>query len=347
MQLLTVKGLLRDSTILIGESVNNLSKYIPQDNVLIIADIKMKDLPGMHLPAYPTYFFRAQEKAKGFSTVADIYKWLLEQGADRSTFIVGIGGGIICDITGFVASTFMRGLRFGLMPTTLLSQVDASVGGKNGLNFDGFKNIIGTFNQPDWVLCDINILKTLPIEEFKSGMAEVIKHAIIFDADMLAVIEKHENLLSSFNPEVMQYLVKRSVEIKADIVSADELETGLRRKLNLGHTWGHAVESVTGIFHGYAVSIGLAFAAHFSVYKGYLSREEHDRIITLLDSLKLPTTINADLAPILNSLAHDKKKQKDSIHFVFISSIGEVKTELVSIDEIKTFAHEHYVKNLC
>lgn len=347
MQLLTVKGLLRNSSIFIGESILNLSKHIPQSNVLIIADFKLKGMPGVQLPSYPTYFVDAQEKNKSFNAVTHLYSWLLEQGADRSTFIIGIGGGITCDIAGFVASTFMRGLRFGLVPTTLLSQVDASVGGKNGLNFEGYKNIIGTFNQPDWVLCDISILKTLPIEELRSGMAEVIKHAIILDADKFGMIEKHKDILSSFNGEVMQYLVKRSVEIKAEIVSTDELETGLRRKLNLGHTWGHAVETATGITHGYAVSIGLAFTARFSMYKGYLSDDECNRIITLLKDLDLPTTINADLIPILNSLTRDKKKQKDSIHFVFITSVGEVKTELVTIDEIKTFAHEHYVKNLC
>lgn len=347
MELLTVKGLLRSSSILVGESINNLSKYAPQNNVLIVADSIMKDMPGIQLPDYPTYFVHAQEKNKSITTITNIYGWLLEQDADRSTFIVGMGGGITCDIAGFVASTFMRGLRFGLVPTTLLSQVDASVGGKNGLNFEGYKNIIGTFNQPDWVLCDISILKTLPIEELRSGMAEVIKHAIILDSDKFAMIEKHKDILSSFNDEVMQYLVKRSVEIKAEIVSADELETGLRRKLNLGHTWGHAVETTTGIAHGYAVSIGLAFAARFSVYKGYLSCDECNRIISILKDLALPTTITSDLTPILNSLARDKKKQKDSIHFVFITSVGEVKTELVTIDEIKTFAHEHYVKNLC
>lgn len=347
MQEIIINGLFGKSTILVGDSIDKLKDRIPHNNFFIIADSCLKALYYHRLPNVPVYYLTALEEQKSISTATSIYQWLLEHNADRSSFIVGMGGGITCDLAGFVASTFMRGVDFGLVPTTLLAQVDASVGGKNGVNLNGFKNIVGTITQPKWVLCDISLLASLPDEEYKNGLAEMVKHALILDENKFSFMERNQRELLTFNAELLPYLVSRSVQIKAQIVSEDERESGVRRKLNLGHTWGHAIETVTGISHGMAVSIGMAFAARFSVYKGYLCHNECKRIIELLNGLNLPTSADATTQTVLQALQHDKKRQQDSIHFVFIDKIGSVKTELIKIDEIARFAHAVEFENMC
>jgi 3-dehydroquinate synthase len=204
-------------------------------------------------------------------TVTTIFNQLVDMEVDRSTLILGIGGGIVCDIAGFVASTYMRGTPFGFVSTTLLSQVDASVGGKNGVNFGGYKNMVGVFNQPEFVVCDMMLLKTLPFREIQCGFAEIIKHGAIADHRMLDFIENHRDAALDLESRIVEHLVYRSVEIKAGVVTRDEREKGERRKLNFGHTFGHAIEKLTGIPHGEAVGIGMVMAAALSVKKGLLS----------------------------------------------------------------------------
>ena len=168
--------------------------------------------------------------------------------ADRASFIVGIGGGIVCDVTGYAASTYLRGLKFGFVASTLLAQVDAAVGGKNGVNWEGYKNMIGVFNQPDFVICDPLLLRTLPRREVLSGMAEVVKHALIADAGLFSYLEENGSGVLDLRPEVMERLVCDSVRIKSSIVNRDEREKGERRLLNFGHTFGHALEKVPPAF---------------------------------------------------------------------------------------------------
>lgn len=340
MEQVVINGLSGNSTIYIGESIDNLSKYIPSENVFIITDKNVEAHYGSRFPAFPVYTIEPGEGSKSFISATNVFRWLLDKGADRSSFIVGIGGGVVSDLAGFVASTYMRGISFGFVATTLLSQVDASVGGKNGVNLDGFKNIVGTFNQPQFVICDISTLGTLHRDEYCNGLAEVVKHALIYDADKFSFLEKNKSGIMAFNQTIMTFLVNRSVNIKADIVTADERENGIRRKLNLGHTWGHAVEKVTGMPHGQAVSIGMAFSAGFSLKKGYLGKVEHDRIIALLTDLGLPIVTTANPMVIFETLLRDKKKEQDGIHFVLMEGIGNVKVELLKTDEIKAFANE-------
>ncbi len=282
MEVIKIKGKESSSQIFIGERLGDLHMYIPQSNTFIITDTNVNKIYRKTFPNFPVFVMKAGETNKNLSTVAEIYRWLLDQGADRNSFIVGIGGGVVCDLAGFVASTFMRGVSFGFVATTLLAQVDASVGGKNGVDLDGYKNIVGTINQPKFVICDISMLKTLPYVELVSGLAEVVKHALIADSSKFEYIEKNSDSILALDLTMLEYLVTRSVRIKADIVEVDEREGGLRRVLNLGHTWGHAVEKITGISHGQAVSIGLVFTAKLSFNKGMITEIERDRIINLL-----------------------------------------------------------------
>ena len=261
MKTLEIHGSTGVSTILVGEKLKNLRKYIPAEKAVIITDANVKHFYQKNFPPYDVITIGTGEKIKNLDTVRYIYGKLVELEADRSTFIIGIGGGIVCDIAGFVASTYLRGVRFGFVSSTLLSQVDASVGGKNGVNFEGYKNIIGVFNQPQFVICDLNLLNTLPKKEVLYGLAEVVKHAAIGDMDLFTYLDDHYQKALTLDTGVIERLVYDSVVIKSAIVNRDEKEKGERRKLNFGHTFGHAVEKTTGVPHGEAVSIGMVMAS--------------------------------------------------------------------------------------
>jgi 3-dehydroquinate synthase len=243
MKKLLVRGSSGSSQLLVGESIDNLSRYIEPLRTIIITDKTVQGLYQDRFPDCPVIAMDQGEKIKTLETVKDLYGRLVELEADRSAFILAIGGGIVCDVAGFVASTYMRGIHFGFVSTTLLAQVDASVGGKNGVNFGGYKNMVGVFNQPEFVVCDLAMLKTLPVREILCGYAEIIKHGAIADARMLDFLETHRDAALDLDQAIVAFLVYRSVEIKAGVVTRDERERGERRKLNFGHTFGHAIES--------------------------------------------------------------------------------------------------------
>ncbi|MCP4664736.1 MAG: 3-dehydroquinate synthase, partial [Deltaproteobacteria bacterium] len=243
---------------------------------------------------------------------------------------------------GFVASVYMRGVRFGFVSTTLLSQVDASVGGKNGVNFRGYKNMVGVFSQPEFVICDTDLLGTLPEREIRCGLAEVVKHAAIADPDLFSYLEKNAEKALLLDAGVIEKLVYASVVIKSSVVNRDEREKGERMKLNFGHTLGHAIERVAGVPHGEAVSVGMAAAAELSKKRGYLSDEDAERIEALLRQLKLPTRLELDGDRVLDALKKDKKRKGDSIHFVFLHGIGNAVVEDVSISELAAVAKGLY-----
>ncbi len=336
MKTLEIHGKTGASTILVGERLQNLPQYIPATKAVIITDTNVKRLYQQHFPPHDIITIDTGEKIKNLDTVADIYQQLVALEADRSTFIVGLGGGIVCDITGYVASTYLRGVRFGFVSSTLLSQVDASVGGKNGVNFGGYKNIIGVFNQPEFVICDINLLHTLPVNELLCGLAEVVKHAAIADADLFAYLEKQYPKALALDNDVITKLVYDSVVIKSAVVNKDETEKGERRKLNFGHTFGHALEKTTGVPHGEAVSAGMVLASKLSVNRGHLPPAEAQRLEGLLAKLKLPTRIPADSQTILEAMRKDKKRQADQIYFVLLEALGQAAVEQISLKELET-----------
>jgi 3-dehydroquinate synthase len=330
----------KKSSVFIGESFNNAGKYLPGKQVVIVTDEVVDGLYGDQFPDFPKIVLGTGEEIKTLATVEHIIRQLIGMGIDRHGFLLGIGGGIVCDITGFAASVFMRGIDFGFVSTTLLSQVDASVGGKNGVNFDSYKNIVGNFNQPGFVICDLSMLKTLPEKEVRCGMGEVVKHALIKDAGMLEYIEKNHRKALALDEEVTGELVYRSIKIKSEVVNADEREQGERKKLNFGHTLAHAIEKHADISHGEAVSIGIMFASQVSYLLGMFGSEEVVRIKSLLESLDLPVRTTVDKALLAEAIEKDKKKNDRMIDFVLLDKLGNAVVKPVQIEEVKEWIFE-------
>jgi len=323
------------SVILIGERLENLSKYLPVKMPIIITDTNVKTHWGSYFPPGDVITIETGEAIKTLDTAGGIYKQLLGLGADRGSFIVGIGGGIVCDVAGFVASTYMRGVRFGFVSTTLLSQVDASVGGKNGINFGGYKNIVGVFSQPEFVICDQHLLATLPAREFQCGFAEVVKHGAIAAEDLFVYLEQNWSRALERDPEVIAKLVYDSAVIKSTVVSRDATEQGERRKLNFGHTLGHAIEKVLQVPHGEAVSAGMVLASRLSEKRGYLRPEDLTRLSDLLEKFRLPVRLEFNRRQVFEAIGKDKKREGELVQFVLLKRIGEAFVNEISLQELE------------
>lgn len=330
MKSLLLHGRNKICPIFLDASLQRLAKLLAGRRVLAIVDENVFAKHGQRLPKnIPLIILKAGENQKNLATVARIYGQLLKQKADRQTFILCVGGGVACDISGYVASTFMRGLDFGLLPTTLLAQTDAAIGGKNGVNFRGYKNIIGLIRQPDFVLCDSSFLATLPKKEILCGLAEITKHAVIASPDLFKLLETHSAKIMQINPSIMAKVMARSLPIKLAIVEADEREKGERKKLNFGHTLGHALEKVVTISHGEAVSAGMCFAAMLSQRYSGLRACEYERLLALLRALHLPLQVPVAKQRLKAAIFHDKKRHGGAIDFVMLERIG--KTRIVSL----------------
>ncbi len=285
------------------------------------------------------------EAYKDWQTLNLIFDALLKSRAERKTTLIALGGGVIGDMTGFAAACYQRGVPFIQVPTTLLSQVDSSVGGKTGINHPLGKNMIGAFYQPKLVLADTDTLKTLPARELSAGLAEVIKYGLIRDTDFLAWLEAGMDKLRALDPAAISHAIYRSCEIKAQVVAEDEREGGIRAILNLGHTFGHAIETGMGYgnwLHGEAVAAGMVLAADASRRKGWLSEAEVERTRKLIRAAGLP-----DAAPDLGVdryvefMGHDKKVEAGKIRFVLLKKIGEavITADLSAADLNATLAH--------
>ncbi len=338
MQTFQVRGESGLSSIHVGESLKNLESYLPSGcRTIIITDENIKKYYGADFPDVPVITIGTGESIKNLATIETILNELVRLSCDRSDFIVGIGGGIVCDITGFAASIFLRGIKFGFVSTSLLSQVDASVGGKNGVNLNAYKNLVGVFNQPEFVICDIELLNTLPSEEVSNGFAEIVKHALISDARLFEFIEENRDKALSLDHDTIFRLVADSVRIKSRIVQQDEKESGERRKLNFGHTIGHAIEKIENPGHGSAVSMGMVAAAMFSEQKGLMAHEDIMRINRLLKELNLPVSLTTPASAIVMAASRDKKKQGRDLFFVFLEKIGSALVEKISLDHMNDF----------
>lgn len=346
METFTINGNLGCSTIYVGEHLKNIGKYLPDTRIVIITDENVKKHYQKDFPDVPVIAIGTGEKIKTLATVEFILKELIRYACDRSSFIVGIGGGIVTDITGFAASVFLRGIKFGFVSTTLLAQVDASVGGKNGVNLDAFKNMVGVFNQPEFVICDISLLNTLPEMEISNGFAEIVKHALICDEALFEFIENNQEKALSLDYETIYKLVADCVRIKSGVVQRDEKESGERRKLNFGHTIGHAIEKIERTGHGRAVSIGMAAAARFSEQRRLISETEVSRIISLLRRLNLPTGFNYSAKAIMDAAGKDKKKQGQELYYIFLKKIGKAMVEKISYDEFNKFVTRNFTSKI-
>ncbi len=271
----------------------------------------------------------AGEQTKSLDAAAGLWDKLLDLGTDRRSLVVAVGGGVIGDLAGFIAATFARGLAYVQVPTTLLAQVDSSVGGKVGINLAGAKNMVGAFWQPSGVLIDTAVLESLPAREYRSGLAEVVKYGVILDAAFFAYLEAHVSELTERDPATLEYVIYRSCRLKANVVQGDERElTGARAALNYGHTFCHALETVThyGQFlHGEGVAIGMLCASRLAERLGRVDREFTARQHALLAALGLPVDFpDVDHQRILAAMSKDKKVEHGRLRFVLPTAMGHV-----------------------
>lgn len=274
------------------------------------------------------FVIEAGEKNKNLDTIKDIYKFLLGLKLDRNATLIALGGGVAGDITGFAAATFLRGINFVQVPTTLLAQSDSSVGGKVGVDFEGSKNIVGAFYQPKFVYINVNSLKTLPKRELQSGLAEVVKHGIIMDEEFYEYIDYNVNKIFSFDEAVLQYIAKTNCSIKGAVVEKDEKEGDLRAILNFGHTIGHAIETVMDfkLLHGECVSLGMIGALKMSLYLEMIDEESVNRVKRTLEKIGLPTSLEGiDVESVYKQMFYDKKLKGNKLTFILPrKKIGEV-----------------------
>jgi 3-dehydroquinate synthase len=275
---------------------------------------------------------QAGEEHKNQATVDTVINQLIQMEADRKTVLVGVGGGVVTDITGYVASIYMRGIPFGFVPTSLLAMVDASIGGKNGIDVGVYKNMVGIIRQPSFLLFDTSLLQTLPESEWRNGFAEIIKHASIKDAAMFKELEQNNLVYYQKKKKDLNDLVRRNALLKTKVVQQDEFEKGDRKLLNFGHTLGHALENQYDLSHGQAISIGMAYASQLS--QKFAGFKYVDRVVSLLDKYGLPTFTEFDKDKVINVLKMDKKKTKDSINFILLEKIGKAFIREISIQQL-------------
>ncbi|MCU0536604.1 MAG: 3-dehydroquinate synthase [Hydrococcus sp. Prado102] len=343
-------------------SLNQLGNYLTQLNlgkkILLVSNqeilnhygkIATNSLQEAGFDVY-THAIPEGEVHKTLDSISQLYDTALENRLERSSTMVALGGGVVGDMTGFAAATWLRGINFVQVPTSLLAMVDASIGGKTGVNHPSGKNLIGAFYQPRLVLIDPQVLKTLPVREFRAGMAEVIKYGVIWDADLFTKLEREERLddFACLSEELLQIILTRSCQAKADVVGEDEKEAGLRAILNYGHTIGHAIESLTGysaINHGEAVAMGMVAAGRIATKLEMWTPEEEKRQNNLIQKAGLPIQIPADLdtEAAIKLLLTDKKVKAGKVRFILPTEIGKVTisdrvpSDIVreAIDEIK------------
>ncbi len=328
----------RSYPIYIGEDLFSnptlLSNHIQNKNVFIISNEKvaplyLKDvLKNLEQYTVHSLVLADGEKYKSLDTMNHIYTELLEKRCDRDTTLIALGGGVVGDITGFAAATYQRGINFIQIPTTLLAQVDSSVGGKTGVNHALGKNMIGAFYQPQCVIANLTTLNTLEDRELSAGIAEIIKYGLIHDSSFFAWLESNIDKLVARNPDILAYAVNHSCEIKAQIVAEDELETtGKRALLNYGHTFGHAIETGAGYgvwLHGEAVACGMLMAANLSLKQKNISDDNYSRIQHLLNRANLPIVppSNMDVDNFLKIMSIDKKTRAGKLHLILLRDIG-------------------------
>ena len=277
---------------------------------------------------FPVLLIPEGERAKSLSTVARILDRVSELNLTRQSTLIALGGGVVGDVTGFAASIYMRGIAVAQVPTTLLAQVDSSIGGKTGVNFRIVKNLVGTFHQPGLVLSDIAVLRTLPAREYASGLYEAVKYGLICDRDLFDRFAAQIDRILKRDSEALEFLVGRCAAIKGDIVSRDEKESDLRRVLNLGHTVGHGLEAATqfrGLKHGEAVGYGMIAALRISASLGRMAGASAKRAESVIGSIgRLPALKGIRIKSVMDALQHDKKVRDGAVHFILPREIGRV-----------------------
>lgn len=312
-----------------------IGDVVKDANMIIVTDENILEHHGEKLSGFPVIKIAAGEEHKNQSTVDHIIAELIKLEANKNTLLIGVGGGVVTDITGYVAAVYMRGIKFGLLPTSILAMVDAAIGGKNGIDVGVYKNMVGTIRQPEFIFYDYSFLGTLPVKEWVNGFAEVIKHACIKDELLFKVLEKYSLHEYQTDKTLIADLIEKNVEIKANVVTHDEFERGDRKLLNFGHTVGHAIENLHAIPHGHAVSIGMVAACNLSVQLNGLHADEAAKIVRLLAKYHLPVDVETDHAKVFEVLKMDKKRKDDGVQFILLQKIGVAEIKFISLVDLE------------
>ncbi|HQW83594.1 MAG TPA: 3-dehydroquinate synthase [Ferruginibacter sp.] len=303
--------------------------------IVFITDENVYKLHNNKFQHYPTIKIPAGEAYKTQTTVDFIIDELIKKGANKDTMLIGVGGGVITDIAGYVAAIYMRGIKCGFVPTTILAMVDAAIGGKNGIDTGLYKNLVGTIRQPEFIFYDYSFLQTLPVKEWVNGFAEIIKHACIKDAIMFSALERYSLHDYQNDKTLIADLIEKNVAIKTTIVANDEFEQGDRKLLNFGHSIGHAIENLHGLPHGHAVSIGMVAACNLSEKINDFHFSQAEKIVKLLTLYQLPVDVETNHEEVFKILQMDKKRKSDGIYFILLKSIGHAEIKFVTLVDLE------------
>ncbi len=314
-------------------SLSKLGQVTDKKYSVILTDENIFNQYQKYFKGWNTIVLKPGEEYKIQQTADGVIDSLIDMHADRKTTLVGIGGGVITDLAGYVAAVYMRGIRVGFVPTSLLAMVDASIGGKNGIDVGVFKNLVGTIRQPDFLFFDVSLLKTLPEAEWQNGFAEIIKHACIRDALMFRELAEKNIDWYRMKKAALAALVRRNVMLKTKVVQADETEQGDRKLLNFGHTLGHALENQFELSHGQAVAIGMTYASQLSA--SMLGFRSAEKVVDLIAKYGLPTFAKFDKVKAFDVLLHDKKRERSEIHYILLQRIGKGVVQTLPISEVK------------
>ena len=332
-----------------GKSINGyfnadftiLEDLANRENAILITDENVFAKQSEKFEGWKTIVIKAGEAFKNQKAVDEIIDQLIEMNADRQSFIIGVGGGVVTDIAGYAASVYMRGIKFAFVPTSILGMVDASIGGKNGVDVGVYKNLVGVIRHPEFLLYDFSFLETLPEEEWVNGFAEIIKHACIKDESMFHFLEN--NTLQDFksSKENIGKLIEQNVDIKYNVVASDEYETGERKLLNFGHTIGHAIENTAKLPHGSAVTIGMVAACLISEKINGFSKEGTEKVKQLISKYNLPIAFDIDKEKTWDILLHDKKKSGADMNFVVLDEIGKASIKKIPLTDLREIFFTH------
>ncbi len=312
---------------------NYLKNLIDYSNAVFISDENVFQHHSSKFKNLNTIVIKAGEQFKVQATVDSIIHQLIQFKTNRKTILVAVGGGVVTDITGYVASVFMRGIEFGFVPTSLLCLVDASIGGKNGIDVGDYKNMVGTINQPQFILHDISFLQSLPENEWQNGFAEIIKHAAIADKKLFKELASHQLKYYRSQKAKINNLVQQNAKQKLQVVAKDVYEKGDRKLLNFGHTLGHAIETTHQLSHGQAIAIGMMFACKLS--EKIVGFKQTDEVQNILQQYSLPTHLKFNPKKVFEILVMDKKREQNFIHFILLEKIGKAVIKKVSLTELK------------
>ena len=322
----------------LANGISHLKEIVDPSSTIIVTDENVFNAHAKRFKNWKTIVLKPGEQYKTQATVDNLIGQLIEMGADRKSTLVGVGGGVITDITGYAASVYMRGIRFGFIPTTILAMVDASIGGKNGIDVGLYKNMVGIIRQPSFILHDMVFVNSLAQAEWENGFAEIIKHACIKDAAMFQHLE--ENSLQKYQSKkvLLCDLIQRNAILKTKVVQKDEFESGDRKLLNFGHTLGHAIENMYAFSHGQAVAIGMTYACHIS--EQLTKFKQTEKVIALISKYGLPTYTEFDKAKAFEILQKDKKKVSTAMSYVLLEKIGKGVVKSIPLKELQNIIND-------